>query len=281
MYSAPITRTHKAAFVILIDRSGSMAEEVVFQGRTTTKAEALAEAVNSLLEEIINRSRRERYVGDYFDVAILGYGGEGVESLLGSGFKSIVDIDTMDTPTTNRLVCHTLPSGKSFSTIVERRCWVEPQASGKTPMGEALKRARRMVAAWCRKHPESHPPIVINISDGEATDATHQEITALAEGLKRCSTNDGEVLLMNIHLACEHDTPSPALRFPTEGTPLPVNRHSQLLYDISSTLPPFYNASVAELRGEEPPFRAVCYNAPIDDLVGLLAIGSLSMDQMI
>lgn len=258
-----------------------MAEDVVFQGRKTTKAEALAEAVNALIEELINRSRRERYVGNYFDIAIVGYGDGGVKNLIGNGFKSIVEVDAMDVPTTTKLLCRTLPSGAKFSTIIERRCWVEPQASGKTPMGEALRVARRMVARWCKNHPESFPPIVINISDGEATDASHQEIRTLAESLKACSTNDGATLLMNIHLACEHDTPTCALRFPAEGSTLPTNRHSRLLYEISSTLPPLYNASVAELRSEKPPFRAVCYNAPIEDLVGLLSIGSASMEQMI
>lgn len=280
MYSAPITRLHKAAFLILIDRSGSMAEEVVFRGRTTTKAEALADAVNTLIEEIINRSRRERYIGNYFDIAIIGYGGEGVDSLLGSGFRSITDVDAMDVPAYTKIVSHRLPSGKRFDTVFETRRWVTAQAGGQTPMGEALTKARRMVSSWCRKHPESFPPIVINITDGEATDASEEKIRELAEKIKSTSTADGNTLLMNIHLATHHDTPTEPLRFPTEATPLPINRHSQLLYDTASTLPSLYNEAIGGTKGEEPPFRAVCYNAPLEDLVGLLAIGSLSITQM-
>lgn len=281
MYSAQITRLHKAAFLILVDQSGSMAEEVVFQGRTVSKATALAESVNMLIEEILYRSRRERYVGDYFDIAVLGYGGDGVVSLFGSGFKPITTIDIMSTPIINKIVSHTLPSGKRVDTVVQHRQWVLPHASGQTPMGEALAKARRMVSSWCRKHPESFPPIVINITDGEATDAGEEKIRELAEKIKSTSTNDGNTLLMNIHLAAHHDTPTEPLRFPTEATPLPINRHSRLLYDTASTLPSLYNDAISQLRGEEPPFRAVCYNAPLEDLVGLLAIGSLSVNQMI
>ncbi len=280
MYSAPITRHNKAAFVILMDRSGSMAEEVTFQGCKTTKAEALADAVNTLLEEIINHSRRERHIGDYFDVAILGYGDKGVESLLGSGFRSIVDIDTMDVPSYAKLKSHTLPSGKRCDTIVKLRRWITPQASGQTPMGEALRITRRLIASWCKRHPSSFPPIIINISDGEATDACEQEIRALAEQIKSVATNDGGALLMNIHLASLHDSESAPLCFPAENSPLPINRHSRLLYDISSTLPPLYNTHLLASHNEMPPFRAICYNAPINDIVSLLAIGSLSINQL-
>ena len=279
MYSAPITRQHKAAFVILLDHSGSMAEEVTFEGRRTTKSEALAEAVNALIEEIICRSHRERYVGNYFDIAIISYSGERAESLLGSGFRSIVDVNSMDVPSFNKHICRTLPSGKRLYSVVERRRWIEPKAEGLTPMGDALRMARRMVASWCRKHPESFPPIVINITDGEATDSSHEKIRTLAESIRACVTNDGATLLMNIHLAEGDHTTAPTLTFPTESDRLPVNRHSQLLYDISSNLPDFYNSTISGNSSAQ--HRAVCYNASLNELVGLLAIGTLSMEQMI
>lgn len=280
MYNAQITRRNKGAIVILLDRSGSMAEEVTFEGKVATKATALAECVNALLEEIINRCHRERYVGDYFDVAIVGYAGDRAESLLGKGFRSITDIDTMDVPTRTLRHIRTMPNGERFDTLIERREWIAPYAKGRTPMGDALRMARRMVTSWCRKHPESFPPIVINISDGEATDATPEEIQTLATRLRQAGTNDGDVLLVNIHLA-DHDTTSTTLRFPSEEEPLPTNRYSKLLYNISSTLPALYNSEIVAMRGGRPPFRAICYNASVSELVGLLAIGSLAINQMI
>lgn len=258
-----------------------MAEETLFERRKTTKAEALADVTNLLIEEIINHSHRDRYIGDYFDVGVIGYSGEKATSLLGGGMNRIVDLDAMNTPLKNVQLQRTLPSGEYCSTLVDRRQWITPEAKGRTPMGDALRMAKRMCASWCRKHPESFPPIVINITDGEATDAGEEKIRELAEKIKSTSTNDGNTLLMNIHLAAHHDTPAEPLRFPTEATPLPINRHSRLLHDTASTLPSLYNDAKSQLRGEEPPFRAVCYNAPLEDLVGLLAIGSLSVNQMI
>lgn len=279
MYSAQITRQHKAAFVILLDRSGSMAEQISFEGRKMTKAEALAEVVNSLIEEIVFRCHRERYVGNYFDIAIIGYSGDCAKNLLGSGFRSIVDVNAMDTPTFNKYICRTLPSGEKLHSVVERRRWIEPEAEGKTPMGSALRMARRLVGSWCRKHPESFPPIVINITDGEATDSSHDEIRSIANAIKSCATNDGSTLLMNIHLAESSHSTTPSLRFPTEGDTAPGNRHAQLLYDISSTLPALYNKTIASENST--PHRAICYNTSLSELVGLLAIGTISMEQMI
>lgn len=281
MYNAQITRRNKGAIVILLDRSGSMAEEVTFEGRITTRAEALSECVNALLEEIINRSHRDRYIGDYFDVAVIGYAGEQAESLLGSGFRHITEIDTMATSTKFIPRTHTLPDGSRIDTIIERREWIVPFAKGRTPMGDALRMARRMVTAWCRKHPESFPPIVINITDGEATDATPEEIATLAARLRQAGTNDGNVLLMNIHIADFDNLSVESLKFPSESSPIPTNRHSKLLYEISSTLPDLYNEVIADSNGGVPPFRAICYNTPISELIGLLAIGSLPIDHII
>ena len=72
MYNASITRTQKGAVVLLIDQSGSMSEDVVFAGKTTTKAAAVASVANSLIDELINHCHRHRAIGDYFDVAAIG-----------------------------------------------------------------------------------------------------------------------------------------------------------------------------------------------------------------
>ena len=281
MYSAQITRRHKGALVILIDRSGSMAEKVVFEGATLTKAEVLSECVNSLLEELINRCYREYYVGDYFDVAIVGYSAERAEKLLGGGFCSIAELDRMNVPVSVKLRMRRLPTGERFDTLIERRQWVAPVADGRTPMGDALRVARRLCLSWCRKHPQSLPPIVINITDGEVTDTTTDKVRTLAARLREVGTEDGNVLLINIHLADRQGFATTSVHFPSESEPLPEGRCSQLLYDISSTLPDFYNNSIEALHCGTPPFRAICYNSPIEDLVGLLAIGSSALGQML
>ncbi|MBO5661031.1 MAG: VWA domain-containing protein, partial [Tidjanibacter sp.] len=68
MYDAPITRSQKGAFMLLLDQSGSMAEKITYQGELLTKAQALCYAVSEILEELISYSYRGFFVGDYFDV---------------------------------------------------------------------------------------------------------------------------------------------------------------------------------------------------------------------
>ena len=81
-YTQSITRHHRTAFVLAIDQSGSMVEELEFRGRRTSKAAAVAEVANSLLSELLLRATREGEVRDYYDIAVVGYSGEGVHSLL-------------------------------------------------------------------------------------------------------------------------------------------------------------------------------------------------------
>ena len=46
MYSQSVTRNHRTAFVLMIDESGSMAEEISFRGIRTSKAKAVAIITN-------------------------------------------------------------------------------------------------------------------------------------------------------------------------------------------------------------------------------------------
>src|SRR5207253_237807 len=71
---ATISKTNPALFVFLLDQSASMAEpgaDSPGQGR----AEAVADIVNRMLLDMVIRCSRADGVLDYFQVAILGYGG--------------------------------------------------------------------------------------------------------------------------------------------------------------------------------------------------------------
>ncbi|MBO7330759.1 MAG: VWA domain-containing protein, partial [Alistipes sp.] len=58
MYSQEITRSHRAAFVLALDQSTSMQQQVQFGRLTTTKSEVVAYTANSLITELIDRCRR-------------------------------------------------------------------------------------------------------------------------------------------------------------------------------------------------------------------------------
>lgn len=280
MYDARITREHRSAVVILCDMSGSMAEEITFRGRQLSKANAVARILNELLDEFINRCRRHDGVRDYFDIAVLGYSGEGVTSLLSrqGEFTSTEQLIRKPVRSEQETILRRLPSGNQVSASVTVRYWIEPKASGDTPMGAALSEAEKLVGEWSAKsaNRQSFPPVVINITDGEASDSDARQLCAIAEKIRTTGTADGNTLFFNVHLA---DTDNEdAVTFPSSALDLPANRYARVLYDMSSEVPECYNETIMQLRrNSQPPFRAMSFNCDINELFSMLAIGSLSI----
>ena len=99
----------------------------------------------------------------------------------------------------------------------------------------------------------------------------------LAEEIKALRTADGNVLVVNIHIAAA-DT-SAATFFPSEEEPRYPNRYAALLYDCSSVMPAVFDEAIRAAKGPGavPPFRGVSYNASADELVAMLNIGSISV----
>ncbi|WP_418982034.1 VWA domain-containing protein [Alistipes sp.] len=282
MYTQSITRNHRTAFVLLIDASGSMAEPILFRGRTATKAEAVARIANDLLFELIERARRSDGVRDYYDLAVMAYSGDDeVYSLLPDNREliGVAELAAREMPVRRELVEHRLPDGGTALREVPVPAWIEPHAAGQTPMCEALRRARDLVAAWCAHpaHAQSFPPVVFNITDGEATDCDEEELRAVAGQIKAIRTGDGNVLLVNIHIAAG-DAPH-SVFFPTEAEAAYPNRYASLLYDCSSPMPALFDESIREAKGPGavPPFRGMSYNASAAELVVMLNIGSISV----
>lgn len=282
MYTQSITRTHRTAFILLIDGSGSMAEQILFRGRTTTKADAVAAVTNDLLFELIERARRSDGVRDYYDIAAIGYSGDDeVYSLLPGGAESIpVSMLAAQEPSIRReVVEHRLPDGSIVLREVSTPFWVGPQAAGQTPMCEALRHARDIAAAWCA-HPanaESFPPVVFNITDGEATDCDDDELRAVCEQIKALATSDGQVLLINVHIAAGEE--GLTAFFPSETEVVYTHRYAGLLHDCSSRMPDVFDSAIRAAKGPGalPPFRGMSYNASAAELVTMLNIGSISV----
>ena len=204
-YTQSITRRHRTAFVLAIDQSGSMVEELEFRGRRTSKAAAVAEVANSLLSELLLRATREGEVRDYYDIAVVGYSGEGVHSLL-SADETFVPVSALRNAVRNTRrvsIERRLPDGQPAFNEVTVSEWIAPAASGQTPMYEALLYVHDLVEAWCRRpeHRESFPPLVFNITDGEASDSDEEELAQIAGRIRSLGTDDGRALLVNIHLA--------------------------------------------------------------------------------
>lgn len=244
-----------------------------------TKAEAEALIINMMIEELINRCRREYGIRDYFDLAILSYSGDGVKPLL-SGSDSFISVERLAgtaVPVRRRHIQRTLPGGDRTLAVTDHRWWIEGRASGNTPMNSALQAAERLVSEWCGKsgNRESFPPIVINITDGEATDAEEGQLIRTAAEIKSISTDDGRALLFNIHLAGTDG--GAAVSFPGQRDALPLTPYARLLWEMSSPLPECYDSLILPSRPQAfPPFRAMAYNCPMEELYGMLSIGTVS-----
>lgn len=282
MYEQSITRNHRTAFVLLIDGSGSMAETLRFRGREMTKAEAVATVTNDLLFELIERARRSDGVRDYYDIAVLGYSGDDeVRSLLpgASELIPVTELAARQPSVRTEVVEHRLPDGTHVLRDIPVPEWIDARAAGQTPMCEALRRARDLMAAWCSRpeHAASFPPVIFNITDGEATDCDAAELRAVAEQIRSLRTTDGNVLLVNIHIAA--DEAARTAFFPTEEEADYPNRYARLLYDCSSEMPAVFNEAIREAKGPGalPPFRGMSYNASAAQLVSMLNIGSISV----
>ncbi len=281
-YTQSITRRHRTAFVIAIDQSGSMAEELEFRGRRLSKAAAVAEVTNSLLSELLLRATREGEVRDYYDIAVIGYSGDGVRSLLRTDetFVPVTVVATSARNTRTATVERRLPDGQPALNEVTVREWIAPAATGQTPMYEALLHVHDLVEAWCRRpeHRESFPPLIFNITDGEASDSDEEELCEIAGRIRELGTGDGRALLVNIHIASGNA--APARIFLTEEEAAYNNRYARLLYDISSPMPPLFEEAIRSLRDDRAsgPFRGMCYNASITELLSILNVGSISVN---
>ena len=282
MYTQSITRSRRTAFFLAIDCSGSMAEPIRFRGRPTTKAEAVASVANGLLFELIERARRSDGVRNYYDIAVLGYSGDDEVSSLLPGDRdtlSVTELAAVRPDVRRETVECRLPDGGIALRELPVPVWIEPRAAGQTPMCEALRRIRDLAAAWCAdpSHAESFPPIVFNITDGEATDCDDAELRAVAGQIKSLRTADGNVLLVNIHIAAG-DTPHTVF-FPSAEEASYPNRYAEVLYDCSSPMPEVFNEAIREAKGPGvlPPFRGMSFNASAEELITMLNIGSISV----
>ena len=214
---------------------------------------------------------------DYFVYS----GDDEVRSLLPDG-EELVPVSALaarEMPVRTEVIEHRLPDGSIALREIPAPSWIESQAAGQTPMCEALRRVRDIAAEWTARaaNAESFPPVVFNITDGEATDCDDEELRAVCNQIKALETADGNVLLINIHIAA--GDAGRHVFFPEAHEANYTNRYAALLYDCSSEMPAVFNEAIREAKGPGavPPFRGMSYNASAAQLVTMLNIGSISV----
>lgn len=270
-YERRIDRLNPGLILLLVDQSDSMNEPLA--GGDTPKAQAVADQINQLIYELILRCVKtpREPPRPYFHIGVIGYstarsGDPIAASLLPPGSpESLGLLTTTDLASAPMRIERRTGAGGG---TVNAPIWVEPIARGGTPMCAALNRAGRIAATWTTRYPETFPPIVVNLSDGEATDGRPE---VWAQRLQSLRTSDGGLLLFNINLSAQPNVP---IVFPVDGAGMP-DRLAQRLLEMSSPLPPDM-VHTARGQGLElvPGARGFAYNADMRTLALFLNVGT-------
>lgn len=283
-YTSQITRSEPTAIVFLVDQSGSMGSEMEFRGEAMQKSEAVALIINELFDTLISRCKKSEGVRDYFDVALIGYGGRNDEEanllwegeLEGREFVKISELD-QNFLEEQEINVEQLIRGQIKKTTRKIKTWINPIANGLTPMNYALQLAGDLLEKWIAASygKDQFPPLIFNITDGEATDGGDDDSILLnsAERIKNLHTTDGYVLLINIHLSEENEK---SIIFPSSFKELPVDYNAEVLYNMSSEMPKTFCQQIAQMKKTDcmSKYIGMAYNADMAGLLQILTIGT-------
>lgn len=284
-YTRRFTRRYPGLFIILLDQSGSMAEEV--DGRGCSKADFATTAINSLIYEMVQAAKFDVSTGKrrkYAYLSIFGYN-DTVYPLLAP--------EPMDIPFLGDHQRGTVPIVRdvldshtgSYRQVSENRAfWIEPRTQGKTQMAEAFACARDVARGWLAEQPEQgqaprqecFPPIIINITD--AQDNGNSDPVSITHEIRREGTQQGSILIFNCHFTTHMG----------QSQIFPSNVHevahldppfAAQMFEMSSIIPePLRKKASAEFGlGAEVPYgaRSFVYNADTNVLIKFLHWGTI------
>ena len=228
-----INRQNPTAILFLVDQSHSMTEDL--EGSGATKAQFVADVLNRTFMELVAKSSKADGVRDYFHVGVLGYGHEGVRNTLsGALANSVLSPVSIvsENPVRVEDRFQKISDGAGGIIEVEKKfpVWFEAHGNGATPMCEAFGMAAKVLSDWCDDHPKSVAPTIIHVTDGMSTDGDPEQI---AQAVGTLSTDVGEVLVLNLHVADQVARP---IEFPNSESHLPDN-YAKMLFRMSSELP--------------------------------------------
>ncbi|MCS6865099.1 MAG: VWA domain-containing protein [Gemmataceae bacterium] len=283
-YEMQIDRANPGCIVFVVDLSNSMLDGIA--GTQRPKIDTVVTAINRFIQELITSCEKgEEKPRNYFDVGLIGYttDANGVAIvkplfqgvLAGRDLVSITELYDNPLEIEQRRKKEFVDDGAGGLMEVEREIafpvWFrapQPTEMFGTPMCTALGYTAQVVRAWIEAHPNSFPPLVINLTDGESTDGLP---VPFAEDLKNLSTADGQVLLFNCHLSGRDAQP---VFLPATSESLP-DEYARDLFEMSSPLPEKLR-HMAEVKGIPAPIgcKAMAFNADAVSLLKLLNVGT-------
>lgn len=279
-YTAQITRNTPTAFIFLIDQSVSMQNYTTLYGEEMPMAEAVARIVNHQLNELVLRCVKGSETRDYYDIAIIGYGEKAYSGWKGEleGRDFVKPSELKEHPYKKITTKKETRTRKGVKVVeVEEVQWIEAEATqGWTRVHLAFEKAKGLLDEWMEKHHDKdcYPPTIINITDGEFNGATKEYVLQQANELKSMFTNDGNVILFNIHISANKAV---CVTCPASKDEVSFSSLATTMYEMSSLLPMRYSDRIADLRGDGTPnnrYRAMSINADMSTLIQLMDIGT-------
>jgi len=238
-----------------------------------TKAQFVSDVLNRTLMMLIQRCTKAEGTRDYFELGVLGYSGSSADNGLAGALGHTVlhpisQIEANPLRIEDRTKRVDDGAGGLVNQSIKFPVWFEAKAGGGTPMCQAITRAAEELAAWCDAHPDSYPPTVLHVTDGESTDGDPAD---LANQLQQIGTNDGTVLMFNLHVSTAGGDP---VLFPTSDAGLP-DSYAKLLFRMSSALPPHLQKAADE-KGIKATVesRGFMFNAETAEIVDFFDIGT-------
>lgn len=279
-YTAQITRHTPTAFIFLVDHSASMRKTTNLFGEEMIMAEAAARIVNRQINELVLRCIKSNEVRHYYDIAVIGYGEDAYSGWSGEleGRDFVSPKDLRNHPYKKIITREEKRTRKGVVVKeVEKVQWVEERHDGHwTHLHKAFAKAQSLLDKWMEVHHDKdcYPPTIINITDGEFNGASKESILQQANELKSMFTNDGNVILFNIHITADKSTEEAVC--PIDKTELNGDRYAELLFDMSSLLPMRYNADIEKFLNDSRQGRHVAMgvNADATTLIKLMDIGT-------
>lgn len=279
-YTAQITRNTPTAFIFLIDQSVSMQKYTTLYGEEMPMAEAVARIVNHQLNELVLRCIKGSETRDYYDIAIIGYGENAYSGWKGEleGRDFVKPSELKEHPYKKITTKKETRTRKGVKVVeIEEVQWIEAEATeGWTRVHHAFEKAKGLLDEWMEKHHDKdcYPPTIINITDGEFNGATKEYVLQQANELKSMFTNDGNVILFNIHISANKAV---CVTCPASKDEVSFSSLATTMYEMSSLLPMRYSDRIADLRGDGTPnnrYRAMSINADMSTLIQLMDIGT-------
>jgi hypothetical protein len=270
VYEAEISRTNPSLILFLIDQSRSMSHKL--PGGERSKAQEASDAINRQIGDFVLRCTKSDGIRDYFYLGVIGYGyvtGKAGSILKGDLIHPISELAGTPIRTEKRKMKVSDGTGGDIDVDYDFGVWFDPVANGDTPMCKALSLARDAIKDWVEEHPSSYPPILINITDGQATDGNPEDVIKEIQEMK---TSDGDTLIWNCHLSSNPSTP---VSFPSEESELPNDKYAISLFGVSSILPSQYVGYAREMQIDlKDSARAYVFNAQLEQLVEFIDIGT-------